>query len=52
MTTRERIEHAIDIGRFDLAAHLIVLAAARAVTDGYVDDGCKKEKKLLLEALG
>jgi len=51
MTTRERIEHAIDIGRFDLAAHLIVLAAARALKAGYKGDGSKKEKKLLLEAL-
>jgi hypothetical protein len=51
MTTEQRIIHAIDAGHFDLAAHLIILAAARAVNDGYSGNGRKEEKKLLLEVL-
>jgi hypothetical protein len=46
MTT---LRFAIQEGRYELAAHIIVLAAARALRNGNGAHGSKKAKKLLLQ---
>jgi hypothetical protein len=42
------LRFAIKEGRYELAAHIIVLAAARALRNGNGAHGSKKAKKLLL----
>jgi hypothetical protein len=42
------LSEAITTGRYDLAAHILVLAAARVLRNGNLKHGCKKDKKLLL----